>query len=147
MLPQTVIDKCVIGAQNLENRMLFFNRMFECFHINRPRGPMDKASAHGAGECRFESYRGHLCNCFNLHIFLLYEETQTRLQQFFCNLSWPVAQWIRHRPYRGQLYNCLNFEIHLGKGMGTSRSFLILYDRANKIEKSNRGGDSAVGSA
>ena len=25
----------------------------------RPRGPMDKASAHGAGDCRFESYRGH----------------------------------------------------------------------------------------
>ena len=26
----------------------------------RPRGPMDKASAHGAGNCRFESCRGHL---------------------------------------------------------------------------------------
>ena len=26
----------------------------------RPRGPMDKASAYGAGDCRFESYRGHL---------------------------------------------------------------------------------------
>ena len=26
----------------------------------RPRGPMDKASAHGAGDCRFESCRGHL---------------------------------------------------------------------------------------
>ena len=25
-----------------------------------PRGPMDKASAYGAGVCRFESYRGHL---------------------------------------------------------------------------------------
>ena len=25
----------------------------------RPRGPMDKASAHGAGDCRFESCRGH----------------------------------------------------------------------------------------
>ena len=24
-----------------------------------PRGPMDKASAHGAGDCRFESCRGH----------------------------------------------------------------------------------------
>ena len=29
--------------------------------IQRPRGPMDKASAYGAGDCRFESYRGHLC--------------------------------------------------------------------------------------
>ena len=28
----------------------------------RPRGPMDKASAHGAGDCRFESCRGHLHN-------------------------------------------------------------------------------------
>ena len=26
----------------------------------RPRGPMDKASAYGAGDCRFESCRGHL---------------------------------------------------------------------------------------
>ena len=26
----------------------------------RPRGPMDKESAYGAGHCRFESYRGHL---------------------------------------------------------------------------------------
>lgn len=27
--------------------------------IRRPCGPMDKASAHGAGDCRFESYQGH----------------------------------------------------------------------------------------
>ena len=26
---------------------------------DRPRGPMDKASAYGAGDCRFESYQGH----------------------------------------------------------------------------------------
>ena len=26
------------------------------------RGPMDKASAYGAGDCRFESYRDHLLN-------------------------------------------------------------------------------------
>ena len=25
----------------------------------RPRGPMDKASAYGAGDCRLESCRGH----------------------------------------------------------------------------------------
>ena len=25
------------------------------------RGPMDKASAHGAGDCRLKSYRDHLC--------------------------------------------------------------------------------------
>ena len=26
------------------------------------RGPMDKASAHGAGDCRFESCRDHICH-------------------------------------------------------------------------------------
>ena len=35
---------------------------FDSFVLSpRPRGPMDKASAYGAGDCRFESYRGHLC--------------------------------------------------------------------------------------
>ena len=29
-----------------------------------PRGPMDKASAYGAGDCRSESYRGHLSCVF-----------------------------------------------------------------------------------
>ena len=28
-----------------------------------PRGPMDKASAYGAGDCRFESCRGQCCSC------------------------------------------------------------------------------------
>ena len=28
--------------------------------IHWPRGPMDKASAYGAGDCRFESCRGHM---------------------------------------------------------------------------------------
>ena len=28
--------------------------------LGRPRGPMDKALAHGAGDCRLESYRGQL---------------------------------------------------------------------------------------
>ena len=27
--------------------------------FNWPCGPMDKASAHGVGDCRFESYQGH----------------------------------------------------------------------------------------
>ena len=37
--------------------------------IQWPRGPMDKASAYGAGDCRFESCRGHCvlhvheCDC------------------------------------------------------------------------------------
>ena len=29
-----------------------------------PRGPMDKASAYGAGDCRFESCRGHLVRAY-----------------------------------------------------------------------------------
>ena len=33
--------------------------------INWPRGPMDKASAYGAGDCRFESCRGHY-HCFSM---------------------------------------------------------------------------------
>ena len=48
------------------------NLLFACVSIPRPcrqitfdrkniwpRGPMDKASAYGAGDCRFESCRGH----------------------------------------------------------------------------------------
>ena len=31
--------------------------------LSRPRGPMDKASAYGAGDCRFESCRGHWPSC------------------------------------------------------------------------------------
>ena len=31
------------------------------FRFIWPRGPMDKASAYGAGDCRFESCRGHCC--------------------------------------------------------------------------------------
>ena len=33
--------------------------------VTRPRGPMDKASAYGAGDCRFESCRGHLSQARN----------------------------------------------------------------------------------
>jgi hypothetical protein len=41
-----------------------------------PRGPIDKASAYGAGDCRFESCRGHffkswLTLCFLQHSFPL----------------------------------------------------------------------------
>ena len=37
-----------------------------------PRGPMDKASAYGAGDCRFESCRGHCSNilCVVVHACL-----------------------------------------------------------------------------
>ena len=42
-------------------RRVFCARSFvgwECVQ-HRPRGPMDKASAYGAGDCRLESCRGH----------------------------------------------------------------------------------------
>ena len=29
-------------------------------HVIRPCGPMDKASVYGTGDCRFESYQGHV---------------------------------------------------------------------------------------
>ena len=35
----------------------------------RPRGPMDKASAHGAGDCRFESCRGQP-HCQKTHVVM-----------------------------------------------------------------------------
>ena len=43
---------------NLQSLIIFQEKQ-------RPRGPMDKASAYRAGDCRFESCRGHLaiCNC------------------------------------------------------------------------------------
>ena len=31
------------------------------------RGPMDKASAYGAGDCRFESCRVHFLIAFGMH--------------------------------------------------------------------------------
>ena len=40
---------CVVTLEYIINLLI----------CHRPRGPMDKASAHGAGDCRFESYRGH----------------------------------------------------------------------------------------
>ena len=35
---------------------------------NWPRGPMDKASAYGAGDCRFESCRGHFISAEHTQI-------------------------------------------------------------------------------
>ena len=41
-------------------RLIFLVSGFhEYLMIRWPRGPMDKASAYGAGDCRFESCRGH----------------------------------------------------------------------------------------
>ena len=40
-------------------------------------GPMDKASAHGAGDCRFESYQDH-CNSKKLTLFTRYFQISYR---------------------------------------------------------------------
>ena len=37
-------------------------------HCSWPRGPMDKASAYGAGDCRFESCRGHFISAEHTQI-------------------------------------------------------------------------------
>ena len=38
----------------------FHQVLLLCIRLsNWPRGPMDEASAYGAGDCRFESYQGH----------------------------------------------------------------------------------------
>ena len=48
-------------ASLLAPHMLFVKSTNEfVILLQRPRGPMDKASAYGAGDCRLESYRGHL---------------------------------------------------------------------------------------
>ena len=49
------------GMSRLAERAACQKLIFSGFGVNanRPRGPMDKASAYGAGDCRFESCRGH----------------------------------------------------------------------------------------
>ena len=48
------------------------SKLLDCSKCNsRPRGPMDKASAHGAGDCRFESGRSH-CGCVVGFLFMCY---------------------------------------------------------------------------
>ena len=42
-----------------DHRCVALLRNAWCHVLNWPRGPMDKASAYGAGDCRFESCRGH----------------------------------------------------------------------------------------
>ena len=67
-----------------------------------PRGPMDKASAHGAGDCRFEPCRGHLhtsarlkcqcqCDVAIVHI--------SRTMRGACNCAVSLSRFAR--PARG----------------------------------------------
>ena len=89
----------------------------------RPRGPMDKASAYGAGDCRFDSYRGHdLGEGIGIRSLIMDKASacghtggkrtrdnklsprsvnhglRTRVEAAAAPHSGPVAQWIRHRP-------------------------------------------------
>ena len=63
---------CIINVDSLSLRHMFVRAfhdmkmgviMSPAGHLhNRSRGPMDKASAYGAGDCRFESCRDHDCH-------------------------------------------------------------------------------------
>ena len=44
-----------------------------------PRGPMDKASAYRAGDCRFESYRGHALSLIAVASFPLLHKFKSQL--------------------------------------------------------------------
>ena len=50
-----------VSLEQGTSRMARFycHAIFSLNSTQRPRGPMDKASAYGAGDCRFESHRGH----------------------------------------------------------------------------------------
>ena len=54
-----------------------------------PRGPMDKASAYGAGDCRFESCRGHLVRAYmsgvggNTCVWSVHRASRSELVHFF----------------------------------------------------------------
>ena len=65
-------------------------------NINWPRGPMDKASAYGAGDCRFESCRGHCVRCIhearNNHWHTASRVTGLRLPRHIANTLQPAAR-------------------------------------------------------
>ena len=71
-----------------------------CAVIKRPRGPMDKASAHGAGDCRFESCRGHFSSQIHT-VLVLWPPRRFRCGvPDVCNGSaapWPNGQGIGPR--------------------------------------------------
>ena len=56
---------CLLPAYILTAKCNIMERLCVWFEIIWTRGPMDKASAYGAGDCRFESCRVHLkLQCF-----------------------------------------------------------------------------------
>ena len=62
---------------------LFLLCNFPLHLTQRPRGPMDKASTYGAGDCRFESCRGH-CSTMRLCFTQDIESTSQNSGRRFC---------------------------------------------------------------
>ena len=62
-----------------------YTRFMQKFYRTRiwPRGPMDKASAYGAGDCRFESCRGH-CSTMRLCFTQDIKSTSQNSGRRFC---------------------------------------------------------------
>ena len=58
---------------------------------------MDKASAYGAGDCRFESCRGHFIVIITINVIIITIIIITIITIILPFIG-PVAQWIRHRP-------------------------------------------------
>ena len=60
---------------------------------NWPRGPMDKASAYGAGDCRFESCRGH-CAPYACLPFIMFARTRVCWVGGLMQFHTPVPLWL-----------------------------------------------------
>ena len=77
----------------------------------RPLGPMDKSSAHGAGDCRLESCRGHAAPALVLvrrranapqgPACLLTRASRPAVRLFFAELRAPPEAYVCHSAPRG----------------------------------------------
>ena len=54
-----LLPQCIAVTQQHWSHTIGCDKGVGAAIVNWPRGPMDKASAYGAGDCRFESCRGH----------------------------------------------------------------------------------------
>ena len=92
---------------------------------------MDKASAYGAGDCRFESYRGQCCG--RAAFSSRRQASSDRVVGGTCNLvaagdaavpleptcsGGPVAQWIRYRPTEPGIVGSSPTGVNNGSWMG-----------------------------
>ena len=74
-----------VSLEQGTSRMARFycHAIFSLNSTQRPRGPMDKASAYGAGDCRFESCRGH-CSTMRLCFSQEIKSTSQNSGRRFC---------------------------------------------------------------